>query len=198
MSRAPGFALTLALSTLLLVASFLLSRAAKNDELFGDYYTALIVVSVAGIGLLAILTALQVWRLIGQFRARTLGSRLTLRFVGTFTILTLVPLAVVYYFAVQFLSRSIDSWFDLQIEQTLDDAMLLGRSTLETIKLDVVHRARQDARRNRRGRLSLSVVQPARPTARKGWLRGDEPALCHWPYPGLEQQCRHFAGTRRT
>ncbi|MEE1567598.1 MAG: hypothetical protein V1246_07270, partial [Arenicellales bacterium] len=63
MSRAPGFALTLALSTLLLVASFLLSRAAKNDELFGDYYTALIVVSVAGIGLLAILTALQVWRL---------------------------------------------------------------------------------------------------------------------------------------
>jgi len=147
MSRAPGFALTLALSTLLLVASFLLSRAAKNDELFGDYYTALIVVSVAGIGLLAILTALQVWRLIRQFRARTLGSRLTLRFVGTFTILTLVPLAVVYYFAVQFLSRSIDSWFDLQIEQTLDDAMLLGRSTLETIKLDVVHRARQDARR---------------------------------------------------
>ncbi len=54
---------------------------------------------------------------------------------------------MVYYFAVQFLSRSIDSWFDTQIEQALDDALLLGRSTLETIKLDLVRQARISARR---------------------------------------------------
>ncbi len=141
----PGF--TLALSSLLLLASVLLSLAAENDELFGDYYSALILLNVVGIILLAILTAFQIWRLIGQFRSQVLGSRLTLRFVSTFAVLALIPLAVVYYFAVQFLSRGVDSWFDVQIEQALDDALLLGRSSLASIKLDVVKQLRQDAQR---------------------------------------------------
>ncbi len=141
----PGF--TLALSSLLLLASVLLSLAAENDELFGDYYSALILLNVVGIILLAILTAFQIWRLIGQFRSQVLGSRLTLRFVSTFAVLALIPLAVVYYFAVQFLSRGVDSWFDVQIEQALDDALLLGRSSLASIKLDIVEQLRQDAQR---------------------------------------------------
>ncbi|MBI18028.1 MAG: two-component sensor histidine kinase [Proteobacteria bacterium] len=141
----PGF--TLALSSLLLLASVLLSLAAENDELFGDYYLALILLNVVGIILLAILTAFQIWRLIGQFRSQVLGSRLTLRFVSTFAVLALIPLAVVYYFAVQFLSRGVDSWFDVQIEQALDDALLLGRSSLASIKLDIVEQLRQDAQR---------------------------------------------------
>ena len=96
---APGF--TLLLSAFLLIASVLLSRAAGNDELFGDFYSALILLNVIGISLLALMSAFQIWRLIGQFRAKVLGSRLTLRFVGTFAVLALIPLAVVYYFAVQ-------------------------------------------------------------------------------------------------
>ncbi len=129
MNRSLGFALTLALSIVLLVASILLSQSAQNDDLFGGHYVALIVLNVVGIAILAILTFFQIRRLVIQFRNRTLGSRLTLRFIGTFVILAVVPLAMVYYFAVQFLSRSIDSWFDVQIEQALDDALLLGRST---------------------------------------------------------------------
>ncbi|MDG2237995.1 MAG: ATP-binding protein [Arenicellales bacterium] len=146
MNRSLGFALTLALSIVLLVASILLSQSAKNDDLFGDHYVALIVLNVAGIAILAILTFFQIRRLVIQFRNRTLGSRLTLHFIGTFVILAVVPLAMVYYFSVQFLNRSIDSWFGVQIEQALDDALLLGRSTLEATKLDVIQQARKTAR----------------------------------------------------
>ena len=153
----PGF--TLLLSAFLLIASILLSRAAGNDELFGDFYTALILLNVIGISLLALMSAFQIWRLIGQFRARVLGSRLTLRFVGTFAVLALIPLAVVYYFAVQFLSRGIDSWFDVQIEQALDDALLLGRSSLESIKLDVVDQLRDDADKIQRAESNFEVFQ---------------------------------------
>ncbi len=153
----PGF--TLLLSAFLLIASVLLSRAAGNDELFGDFYSALILLNVIGIGLLALMSAFQIWRLIGQFRARVLGSRLTLRFVGTFAVLALIPLAVVYYFAVQFLSRGIDSWFDVQIEQALDDALLLGRSSLESIKLDVVDQLRDDADKIQNAGSSFEVFQ---------------------------------------
>jgi len=153
----PGF--TLLLSAFLLIASILLSRAAGNDELFGDFYTALILLNVIGISLLALMSAFQIWRLIGQFRARVLGSRLTLRFVGTFAVLALIPLAVVYYFAVQFLSRGIDSWFDVQIEQALDDALLLGRSSLESIKLDVVDQLRDDADKIQNAESSFEIFQ---------------------------------------
>ena len=153
----PGF--TLLLSAFLLIASVLLSRAAGNDELFGDFYSALILLNVIGISLLALMSAFQIWRLIGQFRARVLGSRLTLRFVGAFAVLALIPLAVVYYFAVQFLSRGIDSWFDVQIEQALDDALLLGRSSLESIKLDVVDQLRDDADNIQRAESNFEVFQ---------------------------------------
>jgi nitrogen fixation/metabolism regulation signal transduction histidine kinase len=142
-----GFALTLILSLALLGASILLSQSAQDGDLFGDYYTALIVLNAAGISILALLTFFQVRKLVSAFRARALGSRLTLRFIATFAILALVPLAMVYYFSVQFLSRSIDSWFDVRIEKALDDALLLGRSTLEATKLEVIRQARTAARR---------------------------------------------------
>ena len=151
----PGF--TLLLSAFLLIASVLLSRAAVNDELFGDFYSALILLNVIGISLLALMNAFQIWRLIGQFRAKVLGSRLTLRFVGTFAVLSLIPLAVVYYFAVQFLSRGIDSWFDVQIEQALDDALLLGRSSLESIKFDVVDQLHDDADKLRNAESNFEI-----------------------------------------
>jgi len=142
-----GFGLTLVLSLLLLGASVFLSQSAQDGDLFGDYYTALIILNAVGIAILALLTFIQVRRLFSAFRARTLGSRLTLRFIATFAVLTLVPLAMVYYFSVQFLSRSIDSWFDVRIEKALDDALLLGRSTLEATKLEVIRQARIAGRR---------------------------------------------------
>ena len=147
MRNSQGFALTLILSLALLGASILLSQSAQDGDLFGDYYTALIVLNAAGISILALLTFFQVRKLVSAFRARALGSRLTLRFIATFAILALVPLAMVYYFSVQFLSRSIDSWFDVRIEKALDDALLLGRSTLEATKLEVIRKARTAARR---------------------------------------------------
>lgn len=147
MKRYLGPLFVLTFSIALLGASVLLAQSAQDDDFFGDYYGALIALNLIGVAILALLTFFQVRKLVSAFRTRALGSRLTLRFVTTFAVLAIIPLAMVYYFAVQFLSRSIDSWFDTQIEQALDDALLLGRSTLETIKLDLVRQARISARR---------------------------------------------------
>jgi len=146
-NRALGFGVTLTVSLALLSISVFLTQTADQEDLFGDYYGALIALNIFGISALAVLTLFQIRKLVGSIRARALGSRLTMRFVATFAVLAVIPLAMVYYFAVQYLSRSIDSWFDVQIEQALDDAFLLGRNTLETIKLDLVRQARISARR---------------------------------------------------
>ncbi len=135
------------LSLLLVSAIFMLSAAAQYSEFFGNFYSILLLVNVLGIGLLLLLITANVYRLIHQFRARVLGSRLTLRLFGMFVLLAVIPLTVVYYFSVQFLNKGIDSWFDVRIEQALNDALLLGRTSLEAIKRDRIVEAQDLAAR---------------------------------------------------
>ncbi|MEA3292394.1 MAG: hypothetical protein U9Q71_08875, partial [Pseudomonadota bacterium] len=135
----------IALSATMVAGILLLTLAAQNSELFGDWYTVLLVFNLAGVVLLALLFLANLFRLAGQVRRGELGSRLTLRFVMLFSLLTLLPIGAIYYFAVQFLARGIDSWFDERIEQSLNDALLLGRNVLEASKQDLLEKAAEDA-----------------------------------------------------
>ena len=74
-------------------------------------------------------------------------ARRNVRFVALFTALTLLPIAVIYYFAGQFVSKGVDSWFDVKIEQALDDASLLGKSFLEASKQTLIEKAQSDVAR---------------------------------------------------
>ncbi len=121
------------------------TSAAQQEGLFGAYYTALLVFNISGVVLLTVLIAANIWRLMRQFRAQILGSRLTLRLIATFALVSLLPLGVVYYFAIQFLGKSIDSWFDVRIERALDDAMLLGQNSLAAINEDLIRQIRDQA-----------------------------------------------------
>ncbi len=66
------------------------------------------------------------------------GARMTSRLVIMFVVLSVVPVSVVYYFSLQFLQRGIDSWFDVRIEQGLDDALELSRAALDVRLRDVL------------------------------------------------------------
>jgi nitrogen fixation/metabolism regulation signal transduction histidine kinase len=103
------------------------------------------VFNIAGILILTLLISANIWRLMRQFRAQILGSRLTLRLIATFSLLSLIPLAVVYYFSIQFLSESIDSWFDVRIDRALEDAKLLSQSSLATINQEQLRQIREQA-----------------------------------------------------
>jgi len=77
------------------------------------------------------LIGVDVVRLVRQYRRAATGSRLTARLVGTFVIMALVPVVIVFYFSLGFLQRGIDSWFDVRIEQAMDDSLELSRSSLD-------------------------------------------------------------------
>ena len=53
------------------------------------------------------------------------GSRLTVRTVAVFGTLVVAPLLVVYLFTLEYLNRGIDSWFDVDIQQGLRQALVL-------------------------------------------------------------------------
>jgi nitrogen fixation/metabolism regulation signal transduction histidine kinase len=133
------------LSLLLVVALYMLGAALQNSEMFGHLYASLLVINVLGLVLLLTLILVNVYRLVAQYRARVMGSRLTLRLLGMFVLLAVLPVAVVYFFSIQALHKGIDTWFDVRIEQALNDAMTLGRASLDAVKDDLAQKTRSMA-----------------------------------------------------
>jgi nitrogen fixation/metabolism regulation signal transduction histidine kinase len=119
-----------------LAALFLLSVTAQNSAEFDRLHNVLIGVNIAGAILLFILLVGNLIRLLREYRENVPGARLKARIVGMFVGLAVLPLIVVFYFAVQYINRGIDSWFDVEIDEGLGDAIQLVRAVLEIQKHD--------------------------------------------------------------
>ena len=81
--------------------------------------------------MLLLIIVLRLAILIRQLIKRESGARLTWRLVLMFIFVAMVPVLMVYGFSVRFLGSGIDSWFDVKIERSLEDALDLSRLSLE-------------------------------------------------------------------
>jgi len=115
---------------LLLAALYMLGDSAENMERFGEIYIWLLLLNGLGLLVIAVLIGANALQLVRQFRARAAGSRLTAKLVGSFVLIALVPVLIVYSFSVRYLSSGIDSWFDVRVEQALTDALDLSSDAL--------------------------------------------------------------------
>ena len=122
------------LIVLVLISLHLMSNAVQNREELSRLFTPLLVASILGLVSLVILVGINVTQLAIRYRRQAIGSRLTLRMVVVFVALSLTPVAVVYYYSQQFLIQGIDSWFDVQIDSAMDDALSLSRASLDLHK----------------------------------------------------------------
>jgi len=129
--KALGSAAAMCMLFLVLIASlYVLATTAERLDRFGRYYHWLLLINGLALAFLFLLIGLNAWRLIDEFRRRVAGSRLTVRLVIMSIFLALVPVTLVYGFSVKFLLSNIDSWYDLEIEDALDDALELSRDSL--------------------------------------------------------------------
>ncbi|MFQ5469665.1 MAG: ATP-binding protein [Gammaproteobacteria bacterium] len=133
-----GIVPVVAMSVLLLVSLYLMSAATHNSQQFEGLYLSLLLINVIGLITLLILILANIARLIRQYRSRSTGSRITVRLVVMFVILAVSPVSVVFYFSVEFIQRSIDSWFDVRVEGALDDALELSRASLDARKSELL------------------------------------------------------------
>lgn len=113
------------------VLLYLLSSASANTELFShNYYILLAMTGLLALCLLA-LVASQIWQLHNKIKEKVFGAKLTLRLVLILTAISIIPGILVYAVSVQFLGKSIESWFDVRVEKALEGGLNLGRSSLE-------------------------------------------------------------------
>ena len=123
------------------VLLYLLSRASSNTASFGQHYTLLIVLNSLLAVVLAGLIIYQVWVVSKRIRDRVFGARLTLRLIILFALMAVVPGTLIYAVSVQFLTRSIESWFDVRVDAALEGGINLGRSVLDAQLQDLVKKS---------------------------------------------------------
>ena len=121
----------LCLFIFMLSSLLMMSKTLQNSELFDRFYLGLLLFNALGLVSLSILIIQNLKRLIRQLKNRVIGSRMTVRIVILFSLLSVTPVLVVYYFSLDFLHRGIDSWFDLRVEKALDDSLELSRLALD-------------------------------------------------------------------
>jgi nitrogen fixation/metabolism regulation signal transduction histidine kinase len=124
---------------------FLLASASENSAFFDRHYPELLVLNaLIAVALLA-LVALLLTRLYRGRKRREFGSRLMTRLVMLFALVGILPGTVIYMVSVQFVSRSIESWFDVRVESALESGLTLGRSALDASLADLTAKARSIA-----------------------------------------------------
>jgi nitrogen fixation/metabolism regulation signal transduction histidine kinase len=123
----------------------LLYRASNNNAEFATNYTWLFGLALTLIIGLFALIGYQIWGLATKLRGQVFGAKLALRMMLIFVAMAIIPGGLLYVLSVQFLNRTIDSWFDAPIERGLDSGINLGRITLEFANQDLVRKARRVA-----------------------------------------------------
>ena len=140
--RQPGFWPAAAFLSLLLASLHLMSHAIGNSAELSRAFVPLLGIVVVGLLALAGLNLVNLYRLIARYRSQASGSRLTARVLLLFGTLTVIPLGIVYYYSLGFLLEGIDSWFDVQIDAAMRDALQLNKASLallERLNRNVAH-----------------------------------------------------------
>ncbi len=128
--------------TLAVILLAMLATASGNTQLFERHYPTLLWVTV-GVAVMILALVLElVRRLVLRYRRGLFGTRLMARMAGAFILMTVVPVALVFFVAVQFVGRSIESWFDVPLERALDSGLNLARASLDAQLNDLTQKAR--------------------------------------------------------
>lgn len=135
----------LAVAALLLSSLYFAGNATGNPEAPGRGYVLAFVLS--GIALVIIVVAIgnRLLRMIQRLRTQAPGARLTKRLVLLFVVLAVPPASIVYLFSLQFLNQGIDSWFDVEVEAGLADALDIAQDELQRLELSALRRTRRNA-----------------------------------------------------
>ena len=124
------------------VLLFLLASASGNTAFFERNYPLLLGINGVIAALLFVLVLALIRRLVLRLRAKQFGARMMMRFTVAFALMGVLPGVLIYVVSTQFLSRSIESWFDVRVDRALDSGLTLGRAALDNLKDDVSAKAR--------------------------------------------------------
>lgn len=146
--RNPGFVRSaiaigaIIMMVMALVLLYLLTQATNNRDLYERNFARLFVMNMVVAAALMVGIAWVSYRLIVRLKQGRFGSRLLLKLASIFALVGVAPGLLIYGVSYQFVSRSIETWFDVKVEGALDAGINLGRVTLDSLSADFASKVR--------------------------------------------------------
>ena len=127
-----------AIGTFALLLLVLLAVASSNTEFFDNYFIWLYAANVViGICLTLVILILVTVIAVRWYRGH-FGTRLIAKLAMIFALVGIVPGLILYGVSLQFVSRSIETWFDVKVETALNSGLELGRVTLRVAQEEIL------------------------------------------------------------
>jgi nitrogen fixation/metabolism regulation signal transduction histidine kinase len=127
------------------VLLYMLMQATNNRDLYERNYALLFYVNVAVASALLLAIVWVAYRLWKRLRQGRFGSRLLVKLAAIFALVGFFPGLLIYVVSYQFVSRSIETWFDVKVEGALEAGLNLGRVTLDTLSSEFTLKVRAAA-----------------------------------------------------
>jgi len=121
----------------LLISLILVSNEQRDASGLGQPYVWVLVLTIFALLVVSAAILHRVISLTKKVRTHQPGAMLSARWVRYFLVLSLPPAVIVYLFSAYFLTRTVDSWFDVGVEAALADSLELGQQFLENRTLEV-------------------------------------------------------------
>ena len=115
----------------------LMTQATGNRERYNQNFEWLVLINTVVASGLLITILWGMVRLLRSVYKGQFGSRLLVKLAGIFALVGVIPGLLIYVVSYQFVSRSIESWFDVKVEAALVAGLNLGRATLDTLSEDL-------------------------------------------------------------
>ena len=147
-SRATRWAISVGAMTMVVIGFvllYLLMQATNNREMYEANYARLFAINVVVASLLFFAIVWVGYRLLVRLREGKFGSRLLVKLATIFALVGFAPGLLIYVVSYQFVSRSIETWFDVKVEGALEAGLNLGRVTLDTLSNDLIGKSRSAA-----------------------------------------------------
>jgi two-component system, NtrC family, nitrogen regulation sensor histidine kinase NtrY len=120
--------------------------------------------------LLIFLVLRNLVKLIYDRRRRVMGAKLRTKLVASFVALSLLPTIILFFFSINFITNSIEFWFNVPIEQALENAISVGseiyqhaednnRFLLERIAYQIVKKKMLEPQRTKALSQYIQIVQ---------------------------------------
>lgn len=111
---------------------------ANNILVFG-----LININVILLLLIAFLVVRNIVKLVFERKKNILGSKLRTKFVVAFVSLSIVPTVLLFFVAAGFITNSIENWFSIQVENSLQESLTVAQAYYQNSGNNAVYYAKQ-------------------------------------------------------
>jgi len=125
-----------------MVLLFLLTLGTRNSLFYERNFELLVGINVAAAVALGLVILWLGVRLLLRLKRGKFGSQLLVKLAAIIGLVGILPGLLIYTVSYQFVSRSIESWFDVRVESALNAGLNLGRTTLDTLVADMAAKTR--------------------------------------------------------